>query len=74
LSRLFGGVVEFVVGYNEAFVTRHLPEVDIDFLTGLCDEYQLQVPAEKVDNKPELLKLVLRYLSSEALEQTADKV
>ena len=62
-----------MAGLVEAFVTKHLPEVDIDFLTGLCDEYQIVVPDAKKDKKPELLKLVMRYLSSEALEATADK-
>ena len=55
------------------FVTKHLPEVNLEFLTALCEEYRIVVANEKKDKKPELLKLVLRYLSSEQLEQTPDK-
>ena len=55
------------------FVTKHLPEVNLEFLTALCEEYRIVVADEKKDKKPELLKLVLRYLSSEQLEQTPDK-
>ena len=62
-----------MAGLVEAFVTKHLPEVDVDFLTGLCDEYRIVVPDAKKDKKPELLKLVMRYLSSEDLEATADQ-
>ena len=61
-----------MAGLVEAFVTKHLPEVDVDFLTGLCDEFKIQVDDAKKDKKPDLLKLVLRYLTSDALEQTAD--
>lgn len=60
-------------GLVEAFVTKHLPEVDSEFLTGLCDEYRIVVADEKAGKKPELLKLVMRYLSSEDLENSADK-
>ena len=55
------------------FVTKHLPGVNLGFLTALCEEYRIVVEEEKKDKKPELLKLVLRYLSSEQLEKTADK-
>ena len=50
-----------------------LPEVDVDFLTGFCEEYHIQVPEDKVGKKALLLKLVLRYLNSETLEQSDDQ-
>ena len=44
-----------MAGLVEAFVTKHLPEVDVDFLTGLCDEYRIVVPDACVtDLKSEL--------------------
>ena len=57
----------------EACCTEWLAKVDGDFLTALCDEYRLEVPAEKVGKTNDLRKLVLRYLSSEALEGSDDK-
>ena len=57
----------------ETFVTQWLPEADADFLTGLCDEFRVIVPDHKAGKHQELLKLVLRYLSSETLEQSPDQ-
>ena len=56
----------------ESCVTQWLPEADVDFLTGLCEEYEIEVPGEKADDTSYLLKLVLRYLNSEALEKSTD--
>ena len=56
----------------EKFVTQWLPEAELDFLVQLCTEYAIVIPPTKVGKHQEILKLVLRYLSSEALENTAD--
>ena len=57
----------------EKFVTQWLPEADIDFLNALCTEYAIDIPANKVGRHQDVLKLVLRYLSGEELENTADQ-
>ena len=54
-------------------VTQWLPEADVGYLTALCTQYKLDVPNEKVGDKAALLKIILRYLNSVELEQTADK-
>ena len=56
----------------EKFITQWLPQADVDFLTNLLAEYHVDVPAAKEGNQGELLKLVLRYLSSPTLEGTPD--
>ena len=56
----------------EKFITQWLPQADVDFLTDLLAEYQVDVPAAKVGKHQELLKLVLRHLSSPELEGTPD--
>ena len=50
-----------------------LVEADVDLLQGFCDEYRIEVADDKIGKKDCLLKLVLRYLNSEDLENTADK-
>ena len=57
----------------DAFCLKWLPETSADFLQGLCDEYQVVVPPDKAGNRSALLKLVLRHLNSEAVEQTPDQ-
>ena len=57
----------------EKFVTKWLPEAKVEFLADLCTEYGIDVPAPKVGKHQEVLKLVLRHLSGETLENTPDK-
>ena len=57
----------------EKFVTQWLPEARVEFLSDLCTEYGIEIPAPKVGKHQEVLKLVLRYLSGETLEATPDK-
>ena len=57
----------------EKFVTQWLPEADIDFLNERCTEYTINIPAAKVGKHQEVLKLVLRHLSSAELEATPDQ-
>ena len=57
----------------ESFCMQMLPETSEDFLQGLCDEYKIVVEVAKKDDKPYLLRLVLRYLTSETVENSADK-
>ena len=56
----------------EQLYTQWLSEADIDFLTALCEEYKIVVPATKVGKKEHLLKLIMRYLYSEDLENSVD--
>ena len=56
----------------EKFVTQWLPEAEVDFLTQLCTEYAIQIPPAKAGKHQDILKLVLRHLSSQDLEDTAD--
>jgi len=59
-------------GLVETLCAQWLTEVGADKLQELCDEYKIEVPAPKVGKKDYLLKLVLRFLSSETLENSAD--
>ena len=57
----------------EKFITQWLPEANVNFLTDLCNQYAINIPDTKLGKHQEVLKLVLRYLSSETLENSADK-
>ena len=57
----------------ESLCMQWLADADVDFLTALCEEYCIVVPENKVGKKDLLLKLVLRYLTSETLEESEDK-
>ena len=57
----------------EAFCIQALPKASIDFLLEHATEYGLVVEDDKKDNKPFLLKIVLRYLTSDTVENSADK-
>ena len=57
----------------EKYITQWLPEANVNFLTDLCNQYAINIPDVKLGKHQEVLKLVLRYLSSETLENTADK-
>ena len=56
----------------EMFVTQWLHEARVEFLSDLCEEYGIAIPGPKIGKLQEVLKLVLRHLSSEALEASAD--
>ena len=49
-----------------------LPQVHVDVLTGLLDEYRVPIPEAKVGKKSTLLTLIMVYLTSEAVEESAD--
>ena len=55
----------------EKFVTQWLPEAKVVFLSDLCTEYGINIPA--AGKHQEVLKLVLRHLSGDTLEGTPDK-
>ena len=57
----------------EKFVTQWLTEADLDFLNQLCTEYNIVIPAAKVGKHQEILKLLLRYVTGEELENTDDQ-
>ena len=56
----------------EKLVTQWLLEADVGFLTARCTEFNVNVPADKAGNKQYMIRLITRYLYSEALENTAD--
>ena len=53
-------------------VFQWLPLADVDVLSGLCDEYRIDVSEGKAGKKPLLLKFVMRYLNSVDLENSTD--
>ena len=57
----------------EEFCLKQVGEASLDFLVALTEEYQLQVAADKADNKKHVLKVVLRHLTSEDVEKSADQ-
>ena len=65
--------VDIMTALIESYVFQWLPEADVALLTAVCVELQINVPHEKEGLKPDLLKLVLRFLNSETLEDSADK-
>ena len=61
-----------MAGLVQTFCTKMLPGTSIEFLQGLCTEYTIVVDANKLQDKDHLLKVVLRHLVSEAVEQSPD--
>ena len=53
-------------------VTALLLKTSADILQGLCDEYKIVVPGDKLGNQAHLRRLVLRYLNSDTLENSTD--
>ena len=51
----------------EKLVAQWLPEASVDFLTEKCTEFAVQIPPGKEANQQYLVRLVSRYLYSEAL-------
>ena len=62
-----------MAGLVEQFCLQMLPEVSVDFLMGLCDEYRITVAEAKQEDKTYLVKVVLRHLTSDAIENSADQ-
>ena len=56
----------------EKFVMKNLHAAGVDFLQALCEEYRIVIPNEKVDDHGYLVKVALRYLVSETVEQLQD--
>ena len=57
----------------EDFVLTHLSGASLDYLIALTEEFQLTVAPGKVDDKPSVLKTVLRHLTKEDIENSPDK-
>ncbi len=53
-------------------VTILLLKSDLDYLLGFCDTHRIAVGGEKRESKPAVLKLVMRYLNSEEIEDSDD--
>lgn len=61
-----------MAGLVDAFCLQMLPQAGEDFLLGLCDEYRITVVEAKREDKAHLVKVLLRHLTSEAIETSAD--
>ena len=56
----------------EQLVTQWLPEAEIEFLVERCTEFQIQIPAGNADDPTYLRRRILRYLTSDTMENSAD--
>ena len=56
----------------EKLVIKWLPEAGVDFLTARLVEFAVEIPPEKANNQMYLVRLISRYLYSEALEESDD--
>ena len=61
-----------MAGLVEAFCVQMLPEAGEDFLVGLTEEYQITIDDAKKTDKVYLVKVLLRHLTSAAVENSAD--
>ena len=57
----------------ETFCLKMLQEAGVEFLFALTEEYRIPVDPGNKEDKNQLVKVLLRHLSSEAIEQSADK-
>ena len=57
----------------ETFCLKMLQEAGVEFLFALTEEYQIAVDAANREDKNHLVKVLLRHLASEVIEQSADK-
>ena len=52
----------------DKFCIQNLSKTSIDFLLKYVAEYEIEVADEKIGDKPYLLKVVIRHLTSETVE------
>ena len=57
----------------ENFCLQMLPNATDDFLVGLQEEYRIDVPGEKKDDRSYLVRVIYRHLTDPAHEQLPDK-
>ena len=57
----------------ETFCLKMLQEAGVDFLFGLTEEYRIPVDDANKEDKNYLVKVLLRHLASETIEQSTDK-
>ena len=62
-----------MAGLVDTFCIQNLPHASIEFLLKCCDDFKIVVGNDKKDNKPYVLKVVLRFLTSDDIEQSADQ-
>ena len=62
-----------MAGLIEEFCLQSLPKTSVDYLLGLTEEYRITVAEEKKDSKAYLLKVVLRHLTSDTIEESEDQ-
>ena len=70
LEGIFANMADALV---EQLVTQWLPDASIEFLAERCTEYNIQIDAGKADDATYHRKRILRHLTSDALEQSADQ-
>lgn len=56
----------------ESFCMKMLPGASLDFLLALTEEYRIEVQEAKRADKNYLVKVVLRHLTSDTIENSAD--
>lgn len=61
-----------MAGLVDTFCLGALPKTSVDFLTGLAEEYRINIDDAKKEDHGYLVKLVLRHLSSTAVLDSAD--
>ena len=62
-----------MAGLIEEFCLESLPKTTVDYLLGLTEEYRIEVADEKKGDKRYLLKVVLRHLTSDTIEESPDQ-
>ena len=62
-----------MAGLVDTFCIQNLPKTSIEFLLKCADEYGIAVADEKVGDKPYVLKVVIRHLTSDTVENSADQ-
>ena len=55
------------------FVMENLSAASLGFLVALCEEYSIDIPADKRDTHRHVLKLTLRHLVSDAIDEAPNK-
>ena len=62
-----------MAGLVDTFCIQNLSKRSIDFLLKCVETYGIAVTDDRKGDKPYLLKVVVRHLTSEAVENSADQ-
>ena len=61
-----------MAGLVDTFCIQNLPQTSIEFLLKCLEDYHINVDDDKKGDKAYLLKIVVRHLTSETVENSAD--